>query len=222
MLAAPASNLRAYDSWAATYPPTPHNPLMRAEQQAMLDLWPDVEGARALDLACGTGRYGRLLADRRADLIVSLDFSGEMLRRSVGPNRVRGSMMELPFAGAAFDVVVSGLAIGHAPQITRWMCESARVLAHDGLLLYSDFHPAASAAGMIRSFTDEQQRKHILSHNRFDLPEHHDAAATAGLTLESMREVRVGIEMREEFPGCEDFYRQWMGLPIVLVVRARK
>jgi hypothetical protein len=37
-----------------------------------------------------------------------------------------------------------------------------------------------------------------------------------------VHEVRVGVELREPFPKSEDFYRRWDGLPIVLVVRARK
>ncbi len=52
----------AYDRWAVSYPPWPHNPLMRAEQKAMLEQWPEVAGRRALDLACGSGRCAKLLA----------------------------------------------------------------------------------------------------------------------------------------------------------------
>jgi hypothetical protein len=37
-----------------------------------------------------------------------------------------------------------------------------------------------------------------------------------------VHEVRVGIELCEPFAKCEDFYRNWHGLPIVLVVRAHK
>jgi len=43
-----------YERWAPLYPPVPHNPLMRAEQQAMREFLANVAGLRALDLACGT------------------------------------------------------------------------------------------------------------------------------------------------------------------------
>ena len=36
------SNGEAYACWAPTYPPVPHNPLMRAEQAALLALCPEV------------------------------------------------------------------------------------------------------------------------------------------------------------------------------------
>jgi len=220
--AAALVNLDAYDRWAGTYPPTPHNPLMRAEQRAMLEQWPGVAGARALDLASGTGRYGSVLAVTGAEEIISLDYSSEMLRRSSALCRVRGDMMNLPFAPGIFDVVVSGLAVGHAPELTRWMTEAARVLAPGGTLLYSDFHPDAAAIGMTRSFVDQQQRRHCLAHVPYKLGDHRRAATVAHLDVEAVREVRIGIELQEAFPRSEGFYRQWHGLPIVLVIRARK
>ncbi|HEY2419180.1 MAG TPA: class I SAM-dependent methyltransferase [Steroidobacteraceae bacterium] len=220
--AAALANLDAYDRWAGTYPPAPHNPLMRAEQRAMLEQWPGVAGTRALDLASGTGRYGSVLALTGAAQIISLDYSPEMLRRSSAPCRVRGDMMHLPFASGTFDVIVSGLAVGHAPELTRWMSEASRVLSPGGTLLYSDFHPDAAAIGMTRSFVDQHQRRHCLAHVPYKLRDHRRAATVAHLDIEAVREVRIGIELQESFPRSQGFYRQWHGLPIVLVLRVRK
>jgi malonyl-CoA O-methyltransferase len=222
MAGAALQNLEAYDHWAPSYPPQPHNPLMRAEQRAMLEQWPGVSGARALDLACGTGRYGRVLAATGAVEITALDFSPEMLRRSASPRRVRGDMMRLPFAAAVFNVVISGLAVGHAADLQQWMNEVARVLAPDGSLLYSDFHPDAAATGMTRSFVDDAQRRRSVSHFPHALKDHRRAAHDAGLSIEAVRELRVGYELRESFPGSPLFYRRWRGLPVVLIIRARK
>ncbi len=216
------ANVAAYDSWARTYPPVPHNALMRAEQRAMLALWPDVDGASALDLACGTGRYARVLEERGAALVVATDLSPGMLDHSHVQRRVRADMMQLPFADESFDVVVSGLAVGHAPHLEAWMREVARVLRPGGVLVYSDFHTKAARAGMTRSFTDDQDRKHTLLHCNYDLPAHRAATAAAGLRLDAMREVRVGDELREAFSGSDVFYDRWAGLPVVLVLRARK
>jgi len=217
-----AETLAAYERWAPLYPPTAHNPLMRAEQQAMLEHWPRVAGRPALDLACGTGRYSRVLTETHAAPVVAMDFCIPMLRHAPACHRVRGSMMQLPFVDRAFDAVISGLAVGHAASVHAWMAEVARVLAVGGSLLYSDFHPEAARAGLPRSFKDAEDRTWVVPHNCHGLDSQTEAAAAANLTIEVVREIRVGIDLREEFPNSEAFYRRWHGLPIVLVVRARK
>lgn len=218
----PVSTLEAYDRWAASYPPEAHNPLMRVEQQAMLAQWPAVAGRRALDLACGTGRYATLLAQSGASEVIAADFSGAMLRQVQAGKPVRANMMQLPFIHNAFDVVISGLALGHASDLRAWMSEIGRVLDKGGVLLYSDFHPEAARAGLTRSFKDERNRRFTLPHCCHDPSDQREALEAANLTLEVMCELRVGVDCQEPFPGSETFYRQWHGLPLVLIVRARK
>jgi malonyl-CoA O-methyltransferase len=217
-----AETLAAYEHWAPLYPPVAHNPLMRAEQQAMLLYWPIVAGLQVLDLACGTGRYSRLLAEANAAQVVALDFCVPMLMQVPVSTRVCASMMRLPFAPDTFDAVISGLALGHADGVYPWMTEIARVLRKGGTLLYSDFHPDAARAGLTRSFKDVDDRTRSVPHADFPVATQIEAAGAAGLCVEAVHEVRVGIELRESFAKSEDFYQRWHGLPIVLVVRARK
>lgn len=217
-----AETLEAYERWAPLYPPVAHNPLMRVEQQAMIEHWPEVAGRRALDLACGTGRYSRLLAETHAAEVVAVDFCVPMLKQVLTSNRVCASMMHLPFANHAFDVVISGLALGHASGIRPWMAEVARVLRGNGTLLYSDFHPEAARMGLTRSFKDQNDETCTVPHQYYGLDSQREAAAAAGLTIDVIREIRVGVELREPFPKSENFYRRWDGVPIVLIVRARK
>jgi ubiquinone/menaquinone biosynthesis C-methylase UbiE len=217
-----AETLDAYERWAPLYPPTAHNPLMRAEQRAMLGHLPSLAGRSTLDLACGTGRYSRLLAERRAAEIVAMDFCMPMLRQVSGAARVCGSMMQLPFGAATFDVVISGLALGHASSVHAWMNEVVRVLKPGGTLLYSDFHPEAARMGLTRSFKDQHDRDCTVPHQNYELALQRLAAEAAGLTVDVVHEVRVGVELKESFPKSEEFYRRWQDLPIVLVVKARK
>jgi len=188
----------------------------------MVEHWPQVAGRRALDLACGTGRYAQLLAEARAERVVAMDFCVPMLRQVSAAARVCGSMMQLPFADQAFDVVISGLALSHAPNVHAWMAEVARVLAPGGTLLYSDFHPEAARVGLTRSFKDQKHDTCTVPHRRYDVTSQREAAAAANLTIDIVHEVRVGVELREPFPKSEEFYQHWNGLPIALVVRARK
>jgi ubiquinone/menaquinone biosynthesis C-methylase UbiE len=217
-----AETLSAYERWAPLYPPVAHNPLMRAEQQAMLQCWPTVAGLRTLDLACGSGRYTRLLCEANAAEVIALDFCLPMLMQVPNGARVCASMMQLPFADQTFDVVISGLALGHASGVDPWMQEIARVLRSNGTLLYSDFHPEAARAGLTRSFKDIADQTQSVPHADYPVPAQLAAARQAGLKIESVHEIRVGIELREPFTKSEEFYRRWDGLPIALVVKARK
>jgi len=102
-----SSTLEAYNRWSTRYPPIPHNPLMLAEQRAMLSHWPVLAGKRALDLACGTGRYTRQLVEDGAAEVIPLDLCDGMLRQVAAPNRVQADMMRLPLRSGCLDVVVS-------------------------------------------------------------------------------------------------------------------
>jgi malonyl-CoA O-methyltransferase len=215
------ATLAAYERWAGSYAAEPHNPLMAAEQRAMLELCPSLARRRVLDLACGSGRYSTLAAVSDAKELTALDFSPAMLAQLQCSRRVRADMMHLPFKNAAFEVVISGLAVGHATSLRRWIAEIARVLVRGGVLLYSDFHPAAARAGMTRSFVDSSGARWTVPHRRFELADHRAALMASGLTLEVMRQVRVGIDFDESFPGAREFRARWFGLPLILVVRAR-
>jgi malonyl-CoA O-methyltransferase len=96
------------------------------------------------------------------------------------------------------------------------------VLKSGGTVLYSDFHPEAARVGLTRSFKDEQDDTCTVPHRCYDVALQQEAAAAANLTIDIVHEVRVGIELQEQFPKSEEFYRRWDGLPIVLIVRARK
>jgi ubiquinone/menaquinone biosynthesis C-methylase UbiE len=217
-----AATRAAYERWAPLYPPVAHNPLMRAEQRCMVEYWPEVAGKRALDLASGSGRYSRLLLETGAAEVVAVDFCEPMLTQVSAAKRVCASMMQLPFAQETFDVVISGLALGHAPDVYAWMRETSRVLRPGGVLLYSDFHSQAAQAGLTRSFRDASDRHCTVPHQCYDIASQQAAAAAAGLTIDRIHEIRVGEELREPFPKSEDFYERWHGLPLVLIVRARK
>jgi ubiquinone/menaquinone biosynthesis C-methylase UbiE len=181
-----------------------------------------VAGMRVLDLACGSGRYSHLLRKANAAQVVALDFCMPMLEQVMAADRVRASMMQLPFRSAEFEAVVSGLAVGHATDIRQWASEVARVLRAGGHLMYSDFHSEAILAGMTRSFKDGADVTWSVPHHIYEPSSQQDAMAAAGLVVETVRELRMGMELDEPFPGSEQIYRKWHGVPVVLIVRARK
>jgi demethylmenaquinone methyltransferase/2-methoxy-6-polyprenyl-1,4-benzoquinol methylase len=92
------------------------------------------EGARILDLACGTGDLSRAAA-RRSCTVVGTDLSAGMLKANrAGVPLVESDGSQLPFADGAFDGLVCGYALRNFTDLSATLRESARVLRPGGRL----------------------------------------------------------------------------------------
>jgi SAM-dependent methyltransferase len=100
----------------------------------------DLRGLRVLDVAGGDG-YWAAQARRRGAWAVALDIAGAKLQRgaqlAAPPALIRGNALELPFADASFDRVMSICALEHFDDGARALDEMARVLAPCGELVMS-------------------------------------------------------------------------------------
>lgn len=102
---------------------------------------------RVLDLACGPGSYTSELA-RRARFVVGADLAPEVLRcarrsgldagRTSPPCWVAADAYHLPFAGAAFDLILCGFSFAHFPAAEQVAGEIARVLGPGGRAVLVD------------------------------------------------------------------------------------
>lgn len=214
--------LTGYALWAKKYPAMAHNPLMEIEQNAMLSLLPDrLDGKRCLDLACGSGRYLRLMLNRNAARAVGVDYSPEMLEQAsqnLAPqitdgscHLTRGVFFPLPFADETFDWITCGLAFGHEENLNQSLWEVARVLRPGGSILYSDFHPIGALIGWQRSFKSDNGAVLHLEHFLHLYSDHQRACSMAGLSIDAVAEPLLGKTVPE--------YRNF---PAVLVMRATK
>lgn len=189
------ASLPAYDRWAADYPPHAHNALMLAEQTAVLAALPPLAGCVVLDLACGTGRYARLAAERQAASVIAIDNSLPMLRAGwaagalAAPVRaLAGHVNALPLAASTIDGVICGLALGHLPVLDAALGEIARVLVPGGWAVISDVHPVVFAAGGQRTFSAEG-RTFAVEHTVHDADAYARAGQAAGLALTGVHDV---------------------------------
>ncbi|AKH97107.1 class I SAM-dependent methyltransferase [Halanaeroarchaeum sulfurireducens] len=108
----------------------------RREKKAVLDAIEPVEDRDILEIACGTGRFTVMLAERGAN-IVGLDISGPMLQqgrekaRSAGVTDhlefLRGDAGRLPFPDDHFDVVFAMRFFHLADTPETFLTEMARV-----------------------------------------------------------------------------------------------
>jgi malonyl-CoA O-methyltransferase len=217
--AVPIDVLTGYAQWAKSYPAEAHNPLMEIEEQAMLSLLPaDLSGQVCLDLACGSGRYIKLLQDRQAKQVFGVDYSPEMLAqvdnpksKIQNPKLVQTPFLALPFAATTFDLITCALAVGHEKNLQRTVAEIARVLRVGGVVIYSDFHPFATLSGWQRSFTSNGTT-FKLEHYLHLYRDHQQACHLAGLTITAILEPVAGEHASPEAQQ----------LPVVLAIRAVK
>ncbi|RJP78380.1 MAG: class I SAM-dependent methyltransferase [Candidatus Zixiibacteriota bacterium] len=101
-----------------------------------------VEGKRVLDLGCNTG-YGSQILARSAARVTGVDVSGKAIalarKRYAGPGIAFHVIdgMHLPFEGSEFEVVVSFQVIEHIADHARYLGELRRVLAPEGLAVFT-------------------------------------------------------------------------------------
>src|SRR3954471_549358 len=108
----------------------------RRWKRRLVDLASPRSGARALDLATGTGDIAFALAARGAR-VVGLDVTLRMIelaqqkltarpRGAVAVHLLQGDMVPLPFPAASFDIVTTGYGLRNVPDLNAAIDEIAR------------------------------------------------------------------------------------------------
>jgi SAM-dependent methyltransferase len=135
-------------------------------------------GARVLDVGCGTGANGPVLAARAA-FTVGLDASPIPLglgQRSHGA-RLRGDAAALPFADASFDLVVVLDVLEHLDDDAAGAREVRRVLRPGAAALF--FVPALRVLWGLQDDVSHHRR-------RYGRAELRQVVAAAGLRMERL------------------------------------
>lgn len=152
-------------------------------------------GGDVLECGCGTG----LLLERIQEFARSakgIDLSPGMLEKAVarGLDAREGSVTELPFPDASFDVTCSFKVLAHVEAIGRALSEMARVTRPGGVVL-AEFYNAMSLralakrlgpAGKISDLTRES-----AVYTRFDAPWVIPRLLPPGTAIEAARGVRI-------------------------------
>jgi SAM-dependent methyltransferase len=131
----------------------------RAIGTAFLEWLAPAQGARWLDVGCGTGAFTELLLDTCAPAAVAaidpavsqIDYARHRLPAGSVDVRVADAQ-EIPFADDAFDIVASALAINFVPDRARALSEMRRVCRPGGYVAAYvwDFAGGRSSAWPLR------------------------------------------------------------------------
>lgn len=106
------------------------------------------EGARALDVACGTGDLSLALAEKTGARIVGTDFCRPMLeiaaRKATATNFseipfVEGDALRLPFADSSFNAVTIAFGLRNLSSVEAGLKELRRVLKPRGRAAILEF-----------------------------------------------------------------------------------
>src|SRR5262245_36057775 len=231
----------AYALWADDYPPYAHNPLMQAEERAMLALLPgDLSGLRVLDAGCGSGRYLLHARRRGARQVVGVDLSAEMLARARScelevmsvelpdilnstlitqhSELVRATLDAIPIHSGWADITICGLTLGHLEDLRAPLAELARVTRPGGKLLCSDFHPIGRELGWRREFSAAGQR-YAVRHTWHLESDWRSAVDAVGLEIVCVLEPRLNPS---DIPTGARFDPIALEVPAALVFELRR
>lgn len=129
---------------------------LRWKRAAVRSLSPVLcDGARVLDLCCGTGDMIRLLLEQNRSLeVVGVDFSPRMLEAAREKLKdfpqvtlMNGDAMALPFPDGAFDAAVLSFALRNTENYAQVLGELSRVVRPGGMVCCVDsFSPTLPPA----------------------------------------------------------------------------
>lgn len=217
-----------YALWADTYDNFP-NPLINVEEPIIRALLERMPAGRALDAACGTGRYTRYMRARGHE-VEAVDVSRAMIAQARASSpEVRfsvGSLEALPFTDGSFDLVMCGLALTHLPRISPAIAEFARVLKPGGSAILADHHPVAGLLGGSAIFQDKDRFFRNVTSFRHGHAEYISAFVAAGLEIQECFEPEMTEEQAAIGPlfgiAPNAFRAGVVGVPMALIWLLRR
>lgn len=219
-----------YTEWSTSYDQPETNPAIMIEEHLTGPMLAAAPSGRALDVACGTGRVLRRLADLGYD-VAGADLTPAMLR--IAASHLPAAELhvapwtELPFGDGSFELVTCSLALCHATDVAPPIAEMARVLRPGGRLVISDMHPFSTMLGGAAAYpgSDIAEIPFVRNHIH-QLSEYFTAFTAAGLTVKALEEGRSDERHAALLPSHAAFpdatVRAFAGSPTIVAWAAEK
>ena len=184
----------AYDRWSRQYDDD-QNATRDLDAFVLRHVPLRLDGARVLEVGCGTGKNSAWLVTQVRELI-ALDFSPGML--DVARRRVRSSSARFvehditrpwPVETHSVDVVVGNLVLEHVRELAPVFAEAARVLRAGGQLFFCELHPYRQLRGGQAHFIDAHtdETVHVAAY-RHTMSEYVTEALASGFILRALGE----------------------------------
>jgi SAM-dependent methyltransferase len=188
----PILNVRdGYREWAKSYEGTVQDE-MDLRLLARIETVDWTRPARAVDLACGTGRIGAWLRAKGALRIDGVDFTPEMLGRA----KARGiyerlflaDMLETGLPPSSYDLILEVLADEHLKELAPLYREAARLAQPGGIFVVVGYHPHFLMNGTPTHFHRQDGEPVTIESHVHLLSDHVKAAHRPGWVLAEMDE----------------------------------
>lgn len=213
------------------------------EWHQMKKLFPPLEGRKVLDLGCGYGWHCAYAVSQGAEEVLGIDLSSRMIgeaeKRSGDPKityRVC-ALEEYDYPEAAWDCVVSNLALHYIADLDEIFRKVFRTLKPGGTFLFNMEHPVFTAGvgqdwicgedgkplywPVDDYFYPGERRTNFLGCQV--MKQHHtltqimSGVLDAGFTVQAVEEAEPSEEMMG-IPGMADEMRR----PMMLMIKAKK
>lgn len=219
----------------------PDNPNDTIEKPVFMALLGDVEGKAILDLGCGDGQFGLELLSMGSRSYTGVEASHRMVdlaRAALEPAGgllYHASIEDCTYLQAAFDCVVSRLALHYIEDVQTTFRSIYHALKPDGNLIFSVEHPvltsdntAATASGIRHSWTVDNyfvrgrrdvdwMGSQVVKFHR-TVEDYFVALQQAGFIVEQLRE--PGSDTT--FISDEALYQRRLRIPLFLAFKVRR
>lgn len=191
-----------YAAMATNWDALEDNPPATLVAHRLMDLIGDSRTATVLDLGCGTGRIGELVAGH-VEAIDGIDISPEMLDKAKAKNVYRhlwqGDLIDLlQFSKTRYEVIVAAASLIYISDLARTLELGFELLASEGFLIFTALAAANTEAPVFANFYGRTVEG-CFSHS----PEYlHRAASNAGYRVVGIDPVTHELDrLKRPIPG---------------------
>ncbi|WP_372369651.1 class I SAM-dependent methyltransferase [Candidatus Uabimicrobium sp. HlEnr_7] len=197
---------QGYRKWVSTYDDSVYDE-MDLDLLAKIKKIYWTKMAKAVDLACGTGRTGAWLKRQGIRELDGIDITPEMMdnakEKKIYRQLVHGDIRNTKFADNTYDLAVCSLANEHIPSLDPLYKEADRIVVKNGYFVIVGYHPFFLLNGIPTHFNDEEG-KSISIHSYIHLmSDHVQAAFKNSWQLQEMYERIVDQEWLKKKPQWE-------------------
>lgn len=195
----------AYGDWAKDYDDVV-SPKFGLRFLEDLDLpWGEI--STAVDLACGTGMAGPMLAHHDVSIIDGVDFTEPMIEQARSKNVYRqlvySDLFEAGLNDDAYGLVLMSLAHEHICDIGRLYSEFSRLVSASGHVVIIGYHPYFQMLGIPTHYHGENGNVAIESWVH-QISDHIQSARSHGLSVQNMIEQTIDENWISKKPRWKD------------------